>query len=369
MKCWRGIFVLLVVAACSPNTGGQAGGPLGLGPDGTGEPTTTRGGPGGSGPPAESGGGVDPDDGGPGPQDTGGSTGMGTTGSEPGTTTGGQSALEISHGPLHDFGNLDVGSGGSNTFIVTNIGSTAVADLDGMPLSDPFSYTGRGFPGQAGDCASVLESQASCRVEIRFSPTALGQFLDTLVLTHDQGESVRGLRGGGAGQGDNLLSNPGGEMAGNPPPGWTNAGAGNWEAGDPWDGQPAIFVGDGYLGAYNGPNNMPFLLEQTVDVSAWANTVDQGSGAMRFTFGGEAVSFTANNDPYRLQMLYEDDNGSELGVWSSDWHSTTMWQHVETNALAPTGTRSIRVQLGCVKTGSMYCDAFFDALELRATYP
>jgi hypothetical protein len=369
-KGWR--WLVPLVGACQPNPGGlgsSSANTLGDGPVDTGDAPTSgaaEGSTGGNGDglddgvPTDSGG----DPGGP-PDDTAGPGDTAATTDDPPTTEGDPPTLSISDGPTYDFGNIDVGGQASHLFTVTNEGDAEATGLGGTVMP-PFALPG-GFPG-AGTCGASLASNTSCTVEVTFTPPSLGPHTGGLAVHYDAGpDALRDVVGGGAGQSDNLLMNPGGESTGNPPPQWSELGTGNWMAGNPWPGEPDPFVGAAHLAAYNGNNGQNFTLFQDVGVGDWSAAIDLG--ALRFAFEGHACSFASNDDDYRIRVIYRDAGGTALDTWTAGWVSTNTWQLYTDARLAPINTRAVRVELACDKSGGDYCDAFFDELELRAVYP
>lgn len=296
---------------------------------------------------------------------TAASTGPTTT-TPPPDTTGTGAQLIISDGPVYGFGDVLLGMPGFASLTVTNIGDTDATGMIGLPLTAPFAYTAGAYPGAGGTCTDSLAAGASCTVALSFLPLDIGLHLDILAIAYEQGTpAIRELVGGGAGQGPNLLLNPGGEDEGSPPPGWTNPGPGEWVAGvlpnvDPYEGV-------GYHYAADGPPLSDFALIQLVDVSPWSATIDRGM--MHFGFVGWGRTRAVLTSQYRLVVRVQDDDGEELDSWTSGWETNTAWQMHETEGFVPAGTRRVEVELGCTKFGSDPCDALFDGLDLRAAYP
>lgn len=292
-----------------------------------------------------------------------------TTQSDP-LTTGppGDADLVISHGPEYDFGDIPVATLAAVMLTVTNEGDAEATGMVGIPLSAPFHYTGRPYPGAAGTCADTLAAHQSCTLDVSFVPEVFGPHADTLTLDYNQGSPVsRALVGGGSGQSENLLINPGGEDQNSPPPGWNYIGPGNWGAGDP-STTVNPYEGGGYLFVTEGPNLEDYTMAQDVDVSQWAPTIDLSQ--MRFEFSGRARTHQAwSGYVYRLRLSYRAGDGSEISSWNSGEHDESLWQLHSTGAPAPPGTRSIRVELECNKDFNLDCSAYFDALQLRAVYP
>jgi hypothetical protein len=295
---------------------------------------------------------------GPGVDDT-------TTDDPPPMTTGeGEPLLSISDGATFDFGSVPTGGQASHLFTVTNSGDGEATGLQGT-VAAPFSLPG-GFPGGAGTCGQSLAPGADCLVEVVFSPNELGLYVGTLAVGHAGGPDVaRDLAGGGAGQSANLLANPGGESFGEPPPSWTQV-VGNWIAGV-LPGEAAPFAGAGYIYADTGANNTDYSLQQTVAVSTWAVTIDQG--LLNLAFSSRARALVAGNDQHRIRVHYLDQMGSTLALYNTDYQSVAAWTQYADTRIAPIGTRSVRVELNCRKMNGDFCNAYFDALDLRAEYP
>lgn len=366
---WVGVALL---SACTPNAGGLLGmssaASLGDGggddDDGATAGTSTSGdaGPGGNGEgDGESGGSAatfDPSD------DEGVDTG--DTGPSVTTSPGGASLI-IAEGATFDFGATPVGGQSIHSFTVINDGDEEATGLLGMPLSGAFDFTGP-FPGLQGTCGATLGVGASCEVEVRFGPGVLGLHAATLAIGHDAApDATCELSGGGAGQSENLIVNPGGEMFGSaPPPGWMNVGAGNWMAGA-WTSPYPAPIGSGYLTGLGGPDNQDFILRQDVSVATWADAIDQG--VISVSFQGQARSYLPDNDSHRIRVEYRAAGGMVLDAWDTDWLGVASWQLRSDARLAPVGTRTVRVDLMCRKTAFQYCDAYFDELVLRAAYP
>jgi hypothetical protein len=288
-----------------------------------------------------------------------------TTDEPPPATTGmGQALLTISDGPQYDFGDVPTGGQASHVFTVTNDGDGDATGLGGL-LAAPFDFPG-GFPGSMGTCGAGLGAGEGCTVEVTFSPSQIGLQGGTLTIGHDGGpDALRDLEGGGAGQTENLLTNPGGESFGEPPPGWSQT-LGMWGAGY-FDGEGTTAAGSGYLYADTGGNNVDFALRQDVDASAFAGTSD--AGALRFSFSGQARALADGNDEHRIRVHYRDAGGNALATWTSNYASLAAWQAYGDMRLAPVGTRTVQVELNCRKASGEWCNAYFDVLDLRASYP
>jgi hypothetical protein len=288
-----------------------------------------------------------------------------TTDEPPPVTTGDRTPLlMLSDGPTYDFGDVDTDQAVAHVFTLTNAGDAEATGLSAT-VAAPFGFSG-GFPGAAGDCDDALAAGQSCAIEVTFAPTALGRHLATLAVTHDTGPDVtRNLAGGAIGETENLVVNAGGEATGAPPPGWTEV-LGAWEA-DAYVLETLPFAGDAYLLSGAGPNNQDLSLRQSIDLDAWATTAD--AGRLRISFSGRARAYATDDDEHRIRIHYYDSTGATLQVWTSNYDSQDAWTQYSDERLAPAGTRTLQVELNCRKDSGTHCYAYFDALELRASYP
>ncbi len=285
---------------------------------------------------------------------------------EPATDGAEGPLLAISGSPEHDFGNVDVDTAGFGMLSVANAGDAIATGMDGLPMAGPFAFTGGTYPGMAGDCGSTLDPGESCSLDLSFTPSGLGLFDGRVRIAYDGAEAAeRRLIGGGAGQTDNLLSNPGGETTGSPVSGWTDVGPGQWGAGA-FTGENWPHAGNAYIYSDGGPNNEVYRLVQDIDVSQWATTID--AEAMVFEFEGWGRTYSNGDDEYRLRVLYLAGDMT-LEAFTSGWQSGGSWaEHTDTRP-APAGTRTVQVDLSCEKSGGGVCNAYYDSLVLTARYP
>jgi hypothetical protein len=286
--------------------------------------------------------------------------------SEPTSAGEGSALLVISDAPMLDFGPVMVGATDDRVLTVTNLGDTAAAGLAGAPIGGGFDYAGGAFPGDAGTCGPSLGAGQACEVALRFAPGTLGQHLATFTVTYDGGaEATRPVTGGGTGKSGNLLVNPGGEQGGNDPPlGWTSDGVGRWLTGawvTPREG--SLFIGSDVA-----PDGVEIWLFQDVAIAdAWVPLVE--GSLLRFVLSGYARNYGLGDDVYRIRVRYRDGAGVDLDEWDSGWLTSDTWQPLDDSRVAPPATRVVRVQLGCLRSGGTYCDAYYDALDLQAAYP
>jgi hypothetical protein len=151
-------------------------------------------------------------------------------------------------------------------------------------------------------------------------------------------------------------------MLGAPPPAWTVVDGDDWSAGGagiaPHSGSAHFNPGT--------PGVLQAELEQLVDLSAFATYVDTGTTQLDFI--GYGASLGDGNDDYRIELFVLDANGDSLVEFDTDWRTHTGWEPAEYGAMAPVGTRAVRVRLRCRYSGGARCDGYFDDLDLTATY-
>ena len=74
-------------------------------------------------------------------------------------------------------------------------------------------------------------------------------------------------------------------------------------------------------------------------------------------------------DEHRIRLHFLDEAGNTVGLYTSDYQSTATWTERSTTRLAPSGTRTLRIELNCRTNTGTLCHAYFDALTLHASYP
>ncbi len=82
-----------------------------------------------------------------------------------------------------------VASGGiiNHTFTIVNAGSNDARSIAEVSLSAPFEFSGGGYPGVGGTCASVISSATNCTIVVSFAPTSTGLSVDSIDLSYDDG--------------------------------------------------------------------------------------------------------------------------------------------------------------------------------------
>lgn len=93
-----------------------------------------------------------------------------------------------------DFGTWGVPT--SRLFTLANVGAQAASNLAAPALAAPFSYkTSAAFPGEGGDCTSALNSGATCRIAVTFTPQGDGARSGLLDIAYaDTAGTLRALR-------------------------------------------------------------------------------------------------------------------------------------------------------------------------------
>lgn len=162
--------------------------------------------------------------------------------------------------------------------------------------------------------------------------------------------------------GQNLLTNPGCESGGAPPSGWTQV-SGNWSCQayvTPQEGSDHFFAGQSSTGE----------LDQDIDVSAYATTIDAGDATAIFT--GWIQSWPDSTpdesrvvveawDATKTTMLASVDSGSNASVGS--------WAPLQGSQVMPAGTRTIRVRLISTRNTGSDDDGYYDGLSLVVSTP
>jgi hypothetical protein len=284
-----------------------------------------------------------------------GATGEGSTG-HPNVT--------ISHGPVYDFGLVDLGTDVENVFTVANEGDGEATALQLTQLGGAFSIVSDG-------CGDVLEPQASCDVRVRFGPELFGDLQSELAVAFlDQGmaaSATRQLVGRGVGITRNLLVNGGGE-AGNaadtPPMGWQivtgPSWSANWPLAPPVEGSRTISAG------WGPPELDQFTLHQQVHVAPLTTWGD--AAGVRFYFRAYHRAESDLNDPTWVVLRLRNAGGSDVGMTQSPPFSGTSWNLSEGNLLAPADTHYLQFALECNRDYNNWCSGFFDDLEVWAEW-
>ncbi len=93
--------------------------------------------------------------------------------------------------PQHTFSDTPTGSSSGVTVVVSNQGKTIATEMSGVgSLSNPFYYLGGSYPGVGGTCASTLEPDETCSLELEFAPSTATTSTNTLELSYNNGEET-----------------------------------------------------------------------------------------------------------------------------------------------------------------------------------
>jgi hypothetical protein len=170
--------------------------------------------------------------------------------------------------------------------------------------------------------------------------------------------------------GQNLIANPSCEdsAANNKIPLWTEVSGFEWQRQSStngsfppaWDGQYLFFAGQ----------TDSAELRQDVNVTVFASSIDAGTRS--FVFHGYVRSYDQSPpDSSRIIIEYRADTVS-APLRTFDSHNignVVNWQLVSDSALAPWGTRLIRIRLMSTRFAGTDNDGYYDALSLIASGP
>jgi hypothetical protein len=341
----RIFFASLLASACSFDGDGTGGNPN-LGP-GSADASSS---------------GNDPSEGEPSSSDPSETTGddptgetttpVGTTGNEPGDPA------RLLYAPeALDFGNIANGDDYTLQLELRNAGGSAALLVTDILIPGAFGLS-NGYPGMGGDCGDMLGPGERCRIGIGFHPDTIGPHLSAFDLQYydgvDLGQPVHApvvaLRGGGVGETENLVVNPGAESSLD---GWTMMDS-TWEAiaEDVVDGGFAFEAGNPALGTTT--------LTQTIGLAEWTNPL--AAGGMHYRFAASAKA-PEEGSLYRIDLDFGTGAVTPLMGVQSDWDA------VNVNGPVPLGATSVTVTLTCSAVALMPCGARFDALSLSLVYP
>jgi len=94
--------------------------------------------------------------------------------------------------PSFTYGDVALGTDSDHTFSITNTGGGIASTVaPALALTDPFSYRGGTYPGTGGTCGATIAAGATCTIRVRFSPTTLGAFNETIRLNYHNGALVQ----------------------------------------------------------------------------------------------------------------------------------------------------------------------------------
>ncbi len=119
--------------------------------------------------------------------------------------------LDISDGPIYDFGTQAVNSLSEHAFTVTNNGNSPATSLGGGTILAPFGFKGGVYPGTGGTCTATLNNGANCTIVINYAPQTAALHTGTVVITYNDGagpaSATRDVQGTGANLGYLEISN------------------------------------------------------------------------------------------------------------------------------------------------------------------
>lgn len=280
----------------------------------------------------------------------------------------GPAMLVLVDAPMFDFAEVALGAVETHAFVLRNEGTGPALGLDAEVIGMPFSLAGGPFPGEGGTCGDALAAAGSCVFIVACVPTVWGDVEGSVVVRYDDagggGSLDAQVRARGIGETPNLLVNGDAEQGGMPPVGWEliDNGGNNWQASVEFafGGAMAIWAGQGQAISQ-------FRLRQPVAVEEWADLID--AGEVSFRVRAHTRSFEQGNDAHAVRLRFMGGGGELISEVTSPSHAGSNWQPVDESALAPTGTRTVQVQLRCDKADGDFCDGFFDDVSLVASHP
>ncbi|MEM6291673.1 MAG: hypothetical protein AAGA54_10425 [Myxococcota bacterium] len=262
--------------------------------------------------------------------------------------------------PAIDFGAIPLEMGATSVVRLENVGGRTATSIDAQPIPGAFSFPG-GFPGNDGDCSTDLAAGASCKVQVRFGPQAVGVVQSSVDVVYYDGVDLSApteaeplvLIGGGRGESENLLVNGGAESG----------------LVDPWSAQ--IFSGlwgvveDAYAGTYAfapaGVVPQTTTMTQSPSLDDYAEQLS--SPGIRYRLRGRARTNDAEHS-YSISIGF--DAASETIVDGN----ASGWTPLYVEGVIPLGATDVTLQLECNKAELLgSCEARFDNLELHLLYP
>lgn len=102
---------------------------------------------------------------------------------------------------------------------------------------------------------------------------------------------------------------------------------------------------------------------QNIDVEKYRATID--AGKQSFLFNGFTRSYRGR-DRSRIKVAYISDSEVVLDTYDSDWRNTSSnWEQINDERIAPVGTRKIKVSLFSQRNSGTSNDGYFDDLTLK----
>jgi|GEM_PF-1588687 len=160
----------------------------------------------------------------------------------------------------------------------------------------------------------------------------------------------------------NLILNPSNDepLVNGEIPNWQEVVGTNWtqRCADPeaYDGTCYFYAEAGAVGK----------LEQTIDLTSYANHID--NGVQDFYFSGYVRSWSQQPaDESQIELRFLSEAGDELSADTlGPYAEINSWLLAEATMNAPVGARSIRITLHSIRHSGTNNDGYFDALSLVA---
>jgi len=95
--------------------------------------------------------------------------------------------LQISNGPVYDFGTHVIGDSADVALLVSNAGTANATAMTGSGLAAPFSFKGGSYPGTGGTCTATLAPQANCSIVLTYAPVTTGVHSGTVQVNYFDG--------------------------------------------------------------------------------------------------------------------------------------------------------------------------------------
>lgn len=267
-----------------------------------------------------------------------------------------------------DLGEIDPSSDlPAATLVLHNEGDAAALRLSGPELGPPLSWAAGTFPGAGGTCGASLSSGASCEIVLTAVPGVVGMAGRELEITYQDGASsetaITLLTMIAIGTTADLVANGGFERgpADTVPTAWT-AVTGAWRSTPEqfYEGERSAFPGSVLVGDV-------LSMQQTIALDPWAETI--ATHGMSVQLEGFARALNILGDQWRVALSEVDRQGEASMLWQSPASNAPAWTPFgQESPLSPT-TRSLRVELQCLANSGVDCDAWFDAVQLRVSYP
>jgi hypothetical protein len=280
----------------------------------------------------------------------------------------GEGQLVIVQSPVVALGDLPLSAPHAFSLTLENVGDGPATAIVPPTLASPYAWTDDVYPGTGGTCGEMLAGGDSCTMELTALPVQPGIDARTIEFSYVGAMTAKTIGAtlelSGVGTGDNLLVNPGAEdgASGAVPPAWVVGNGASWQATDGTvdEGSLSFYPGDPGTGSV-------VTLYQEVPLDGYQAAID-GPG-LGIAFSSRARTESVINDPHNLRVVYYNIAHEVLAQWESGFHDSTGWHSHDMTQAIPAMTTTVRVELQCERQWGTNCDAWFDALSLRAVYP